>query len=240
MTFAVLTAKHESGFCLWPSADYDYDSPKPIQGRHHRRLHCRVQRRGHFAGRALFPAGRATKATRIDGPVPKIYFNLIKKQITELHTKYPGLRLQALTAPNVLAGAMGQITKAIKQVNPRCQIIDHSRGGVAHYADATVNQGWMWRANQKMNPASSIVQRLQQSAISPASVHSGRRPGTARRSSRNSSGRAEDRQGNDRQSPSGRVRHRTGSQALIMLMRLKQVKSLYDQGLITRTITTRR
>ena len=32
-TFAVLTAKHESGFCLWDSADYDYDvGSSPFKG----------------------------------------------------------------------------------------------------------------------------------------------------------------------------------------------------------------
>ena len=33
MTFAVLTAKHESGFCLWDSQGYDYDiAHSPFKG----------------------------------------------------------------------------------------------------------------------------------------------------------------------------------------------------------------
>ena len=89
--------------------------------------------------------------------MPKIYFSLIKKQLMELHTKYPGLRLQAIDSSERFSPEQwDEITEAIKQVNPRCQIIDHSKGGVVHYADATVNQGWMWRANQKMNPAAQL------------------------------------------------------------------------------------
>ncbi len=159
MTFAVLTVKHESGFCLWPSADYDYDiSQSPFKGDIIGDFIAACNAEGILPGAHYsLPDAHNEGNAHAQGPVPKIYFNLIKKQLTELHTKYPGLRLQAIDSSERFSPEQwDEITKAIKQVNPRCQIIDHSRGGVAHYADATVNQGWMWHANQKMNPAAQL------------------------------------------------------------------------------------
>ena len=62
MTFAVLTAKHESGFCLWDSQDYSYDvGGSPFKGDIIGGFHRRLQSRGHCARRALFDPRRVQR-----------------------------------------------------------------------------------------------------------------------------------------------------------------------------------
>ncbi len=71
MTFAVLTAKHESGFCLWDSQGYDYDiAHSPFKGDLIGRFHRRLQSRGHFARRALLHSRRPTTKALPDLTAP--------------------------------------------------------------------------------------------------------------------------------------------------------------------------
>ena len=69
-------------------------------------------------------------AVRYKGPVPPPYFNLIKKHITELHTKYPGLRVQIFDGWQRLSPAQADaLRQLVHQLNPQCVILDNS----SHY-----------------------------------------------------------------------------------------------------------
>ena len=57
---------------------------------------------------------------------PPPYFNLIKKHLTELHTKYPGLRVQVLDCWQRLTPAqLEALTQLIHQLNPKCVILSN-------------------------------------------------------------------------------------------------------------------
>ena len=96
MKYAVLTAKHHSGFCLWPSDVDDYNVKS--------------------GGDKTDVVGEFMKACKEEGIKPGLYyaildernegkvdwqsivgdayFKLIQQHITELHTRYPGIAEQ--------------------------------------------------------------------------------------------------------------------------------------------------
>jgi alpha-L-fucosidase len=96
--YAVLTAKHMSGFALWDSADYDYDvasTPNKTDvvaefvracseyGLKHGFYYCILD--PHNEGKFDWNA-----------PVEDGYYRLIKQQLTELHSRYPNTFYQLL------------------------------------------------------------------------------------------------------------------------------------------------
>jgi hypothetical protein len=152
MTFAVLTAKHESGFCLWDSADYDYDIAKSgvktdvigdfISA-------CEAESIAPGVDYSIVDSFNEGEARR-QGPVPPPYFSVIKKHITELHTKYPGLRVQILGSSHRLSASQWeQLKEIIHRLNPACVILDWTRPPI--YGTQTAIKGWMWSANAGLN-----------------------------------------------------------------------------------------
>jgi len=154
MTFAVLTAKHESGFCLWDSADYDYDlGGSPFKGDLIGDFIAACNAEGILPGvHYSIPDQLNEGAVRYKGPVPPPYFSLIKKQLTELHTKYPGLRVQVLDCWQRLTPAqLETLTQLIHQLNPRCVLLKQ-------FQFATVIKGWMWQAQSPLVPAADLFE----------------------------------------------------------------------------------
>jgi len=80
MTFAVMTAKHESGFCLWDSKDYGYDiAHSPYKGELLADFIAACKGENivpgfHYSIADAYNEG----AVRYTGPVPPPYFKVIK------------------------------------------------------------------------------------------------------------------------------------------------------------------
>ncbi|HSB76647.1 MAG TPA: alpha-L-fucosidase, partial [Terriglobales bacterium] len=96
--YAVLTAKHMSGFCLWDAKDYDYDvaasgnktdvvaafvSACREYGLRHGFYYCILD--PHNEGKFDW-----------DAPIGDKYYALIKRQLTELHSRYRNTFYQLL------------------------------------------------------------------------------------------------------------------------------------------------
>jgi len=126
MKYAVLTAKHTPGFCLWDSDDFDYDvaSSKDktdvvaefmkqckIYGIKPGIYYCIVD--GHFAGNLKWKTEAGEK-----------YLKLIKQHLTELHTRYPGIYEQWIDTPsNLNARERQEVYELVKKLNPQCIVI---------------------------------------------------------------------------------------------------------------------
>src|SRR5208283_5078529 len=152
MTFAVLTAKHESGFCLWDSQGYDYDiAHSPFKGDIIGDFIAACKAEGILPGvHYSIPDAYNEGAVRFQGAVPPPYFKVIKQHITELHTKYPDLCILILDASSRLSPAQSD---------------ELSR--VAHWASDglttdTVIRGWMWSPTAKLNTAQQLFNKYQQ------------------------------------------------------------------------------
>ena len=80
MTFAVLTAKHETGFCLWDSQDYDYDiAHSPYKGDLMADFLAACQAEGIVPGvHYSIPDALNEGSVRFQGAVPPPYFKVIK------------------------------------------------------------------------------------------------------------------------------------------------------------------
>jgi formylglycine-generating enzyme required for sulfatase activity len=161
MTFAVLTAKHEAGFCMWDSADYTYDvASSPVKTDVVAVFVAACEAEGVLPGvHYSLPDARNEGAAKFKGTVSDAYFALIKRHMTELHTRYPQLRVQVFdVAARFSTEQATELYRLIKQCNPSCVIV--GTDGPDLECD-TVNQGWIWRADAPLNPASKLFNHYQ-------------------------------------------------------------------------------
>ena len=91
MTFAVLPVKHETGFCLWASRSSEYNiSQSPYKRNLIDDFIAACQTENilpalHYS----IPDGYNEGSINYKGPVSPQYYEVIKQQITEIHTSYP-------------------------------------------------------------------------------------------------------------------------------------------------------
>jgi Alpha-L-fucosidase len=121
--YAVLTAEHMSGFCLWDSEGYDYDVAASGNKTDVVAAFVAVCRefglRPGFYYCILDPHNEG----KFDwnSPVPDSYYKLIKHHLTELHSRYRNTFYQLLdiTLEN-FAGAAWELYRLIKSLSPNC------------------------------------------------------------------------------------------------------------------------
>jgi len=167
MTFAVLTAKHESGFCLWDSVGYGYDvAQSPFKGDIIGDFIAACNAEGIVPGlHYSIPDAYNEGAVRFKGPVSPVYFEQIKKHLTELHTRYPGIRIEILDGIGRLSpDQLSQITHIIKQLSPGCIFFNNNKQIVwgPHCNDDSIVKGWMWKPQAQLNPAETLFQHYSQ------------------------------------------------------------------------------
>jgi alpha-L-fucosidase len=166
MTFAVLTAKHESGFCLWESKGYSYDiTHSPFKGDLIADFIAACNAEGIVPGvHYSIPDAHNEGAIRSKGAVPPPYFAIIKQHLTELYTKYPGLRVLLIDCAQRLSPSQfDELTQIVQHLNSQCVVWPTSVDlhGPYHQS-ATVNKGWMWSAASPLNPAPRLFNTYQQ------------------------------------------------------------------------------
>jgi alpha-L-fucosidase len=124
--YAILTAKHMSGFCLWEADDYDYDVA--ASGNHTdvvAAFMAACQKRNITPGIyycVLDPRNEGNQG-HVDGAgrVSLSYYRLIVRQIAELHRKYKGIGLQVIDIPGKLAPEeRWEIYRTVKSLSPNC------------------------------------------------------------------------------------------------------------------------
>ncbi len=126
--YAVLTAKHMSGFALWDSEAYDYDvaasgnktdvvaefvSICKELGMRHGYYYCILDphNEGKFDWNSM---------------VPDNYYQLIKHHVTELHTRYPGAIYQLFDITwKITLDQRWELYRLVKKLNPDCVIVDN-------------------------------------------------------------------------------------------------------------------
>jgi hypothetical protein len=157
-TFAALYVKNSTGFCLWDSPDYDYDvGSSPFKGDIIGDYIAACNAEGILPGVLYSIPDRFNEGDVLwQGPVPPPYFNLIKKHITELHTKYPGLRVFGCAGDKRLSSEQADALKQlVHQLNPQCVFLDknsHAQGG-------TVIKSFIWQAQAPLVPAQEIFDK---------------------------------------------------------------------------------
>jgi alpha-L-fucosidase len=124
--YAVLTAKHMSGFCLWDARDYDYDVA--ASGNKTDVVAAFVDACHHFGIKPGFyycildPHNEGKFDW--DAPVENNYYQLIKRQLTELHSRYPNTFYQLLDITWKLSQEQRwELYRLIKKYSPNCMVV---------------------------------------------------------------------------------------------------------------------
>lgn len=124
--YAILTAKHMSGFCLWDTDNYDYDVA--ASGNHTdvvAAFMAACKKRNIVPGMyycILDPRNEGNQG-HVDGEghVGLSYYHLIVRQITELHRRYKGIGLQVIDIPGKLSpDERWEIYRTVKTLSPNC------------------------------------------------------------------------------------------------------------------------
>jgi alpha-L-fucosidase len=124
--YAVLTAKHMSGFCLWDAKDYDYDvtaSPNKTDVVGEFVKACKEYKLKHgFYYCVLDPHNEGKFDWDI--PVNDDYYQLIKRQLTELHSRYPNTFYQLLDITwKVSDDQRWELYELIKKYSPHGSVV---------------------------------------------------------------------------------------------------------------------
>lgn len=162
MDFAVLAVKHEAGFCLWDSKDYDYDvASSPVKTDVVAQFvnACKVEgiKPGvHYS----IPDAHNEGEVRSKGPVDSLYFDQIKKHTVELHTRYPDIRLELFDGTRRLSQEqLRELTETVKRLNPQCEIWGSMNEGLGtRYGCNTINIGWFWSPTAQLTPTQQLFE----------------------------------------------------------------------------------
>jgi alpha-L-fucosidase len=124
--YAVLTAKHMCGFCLWDSQDYDYDvaaSKNKTDVVAAFMAACKEYGvKPGFYYCILDPHNEGKFDW--DSPVPDNYYKLIKHHLTELHTRYRSPFYQLLDITwKVSLEQRWELYRLIKSLSPDCIVV---------------------------------------------------------------------------------------------------------------------
>jgi alpha-L-fucosidase len=124
MKYAVLTAKHTAGFCLWPSGDYDI-TKSPVKtdvvAEFMKACHAEGIKPGIYY---CVLDGHNEGGIKWEAPVGPQYFALIKKHLTQLHTNYPGIFEQWIDIPGKLTPAQRrELYDLVKKLSPKCLVL---------------------------------------------------------------------------------------------------------------------
>ena len=163
-TYIVPIVKHANGFCLWQTADSDYDiAHSPFKGDILGDFIAACNAGGILPGAYYFVADPHNEgAGRAGSPVPKLYFNFIKKQIAELHTKYPGLRVQIFNGSDRFSAEQWtDLVQLVHRVNPQCVILD-GHEGMMHELGGTVLKSYRWQPNAELVPVAELFRRYEE------------------------------------------------------------------------------
>ena len=162
-TFALLIVKSTSGFCLWDSPDYDYDvGSSPYKGDIIGDFIAACNAEGILPGAVYNIPDQLNEGEVVwrDRPVQPAYFNLVKKHLTELHTKYPGLRVFCCYGDRRMSPEQADALKQlVHRLNPQCVYLDknsHAQGG-------TVINSYGWQAEASLVPAQEIYDKYSKS-----------------------------------------------------------------------------
>jgi hypothetical protein len=153
--------KHESGFCLWDSPGYGYSvAQSSFKGDIIGGFVAACNAEGILPGvHYSIPDGYNESGVRARGPVSPAYFALIKKHLTELHTRYPGIRIQKIDSVERLSPEQyAEIRDLVKRLNPNCVLLNNSKlpeRGLGCNDDSII-KSWMWKPQAQLNPANVL------------------------------------------------------------------------------------
>jgi RNA polymerase sigma factor (sigma-70 family) len=160
MDCAVLTVKHEAGFCLWDADNYDYDvAASPVKTDVVAEFLSACKAEGILPGiHYSIPDAHNEGVVRFQGPVSAEYFEFIRKQTKELHTKYPEIRVQVFDmAYRLSRSQLRELRQTVKALNPACAVLcEMGATSESKYVCDTVNQGWFWAPNARITPAQQL------------------------------------------------------------------------------------
>ncbi len=156
---AVLTAKHESGFCLWDCEGFDFDlaaSPCKSDIIGDFLAACRAE--GVFAGlHYSIPDVRSEGRVQTSGLVSATHFALIKRQLKDLLTKYGEVDLLVLDAVRRLnAGQWNEVNELVRALAPACLVL---KGEGKDYDMDSLTPDWFWQPNTRRLSAERLVAR---------------------------------------------------------------------------------
>jgi alpha-L-fucosidase len=124
--YAVITAKHMSGFCLWDSKGYDYDvaasgNKTDVVAEFVKACNEFGLRPGFYY--CLLDPHNEGKFDW-DAPIGDDYYKLIKHHLTELHSRYPNTFYQLLDITwKVSAEQRWELYRLVKSYSPKCVIV---------------------------------------------------------------------------------------------------------------------
>jgi alpha-L-fucosidase len=164
MTFAVMVAKHEDGFCLWPSAVTDYSiahSPCKMDVLGNFIAACEAE--GITPGLFYTPIDVHNEGSfRVRGPIGPPVFNLMKREVVELLKRYPDVRILAIDDARKFSPEQFQeLLQAAKQANPQCLFFGEQKSPLCagELACAPMVRTWFWHTNAVMAPMQLILGR---------------------------------------------------------------------------------
>lgn len=127
--YAVLTAKHMSGFCLWDAKDYTYDVAE--SGNHTDVVadfvhSCRSRQIVPGVYYCILDPRNEHNQGHVEwsGPITESYFDLILRQVQELHTHYGPVGITLFDIPGKLSQEQRwKLYRMVKDLNPHCLVM---------------------------------------------------------------------------------------------------------------------
>jgi len=230
MTFVLLIAKHEDGFCFWPTKTSEYSvAHSPYQADLLKESIAACRAEGLLPGLYYSLVDAHNEGTfRMRGPVGPPFFNLVKKQIAELLTRYPDTRILLLDIVSKLSEAQfDELRDIVKRCSPQCAILgDRQAPWGQNFGYDTVLKNWFWQTNATLTPTAKLLDNYRKTREKgwPFLLAAGPDP----------DGRIPSNQIAALMEFKARKTPPSAATRLNPTERLKQLKDLYNQGLISK------